>query len=107
MLSDRLKQIIDYKGISSRAFALKINVSSQSFGKYLQGREPAASILSTIIETFDDISAIWLLTGRGEMIRGEEPKEAPQDIKNLSETVKNLSETINRQSKIIETLTSK
>jgi transcriptional regulator with XRE-family HTH domain len=71
-IKDRLSQIVKYKGVTPRSFALKIGTSSQVFGNYLSGRDPSFEVLSKIVETFDDINPTWLLTGKGPMIRPEE-----------------------------------
>lgn len=107
MIKNRVIQLIDNKGIGKEKFFNSIGVTSANFRGSLLKSSLSSTTIEKIIAEIPEVNLDWLLTGRGEMIRGEEPKEAPQDIKNLSETVKNLSETINRQSKIIETLTSK
>lgn len=97
MISDRLNQLIKYKGISARAFALKIGTSSQVFGKYLEGRAPSFEVTSSIIEVFDDINPDWLLTGRGEMLRPASSPELSREERLLSliesqqRTIENLS----------------
>lgn len=97
MIAERLRQLVDFKGKSSRDFALKIGSSSQVFGKYLQGRSPSYEVLNCIIETFDDISAEWLLTGKGEMIKTkseETPAISLEILQSQQRTIENLSETI-------------
>ena len=71
-INDRLNQLLAYKQLTSRSFAMKLGVSSQRMGNYLKNRAPDYDVLSRIIETFVDISPDWLLTGRGEMLRNEE-----------------------------------
>lgn len=101
-ISERLRKIADYKNLSYRAFALKIGTSSQVFGTYLRGRVPSFEVISSIIETYDDISAEWLLTGNGNMLKSSStPHDSPETsslilsqqrtIENLSETIKNLT----------------
>lgn len=80
MITARIQQIINYLNVSPRAFALKIGTSSQVLGAYLRGREPSYKVLRSIIETYGSISAEWLLTGKGTMLKGE-----PTLVKHVSD----------------------
>lgn len=69
-INERIRLIIkqlDYK--SARAFALKIGISQTSFNDILKGAEPKFSTLNKILTAEPLISAEWLLTGTGEMLR--------------------------------------
>lgn len=65
----RLKQYIDYKGITVSGFERSIQISNASFGKSLQkGGTIGADKLEKILKIYPDINLYWLITGKGEMI---------------------------------------
>lgn len=69
-VNERIRLLIkelDYK--SARAFAIKIGISQTSFNDILKGAEPKFSTLNKIITAEPLISAEWLLTGTGEMLK--------------------------------------
>lgn len=108
MIAERLKQLVELKGISSRAFALSIGVSSQVFGKYLKDREPSYDTLRRIIETYDDISAEWLLTGKGEMLKkNAEESQITEDNSRLWALIESQTRTIESQQRTIEVFAQK
>lgn len=96
--------MVELKGISARAFALSIGVSSQVFGKYLKDREPSYDTLRRIIETYDDISAEWLLTGKGEILKGDSLNIAKNDVK-LWTVIESQQRTIEQNANTIAALT--
>ena len=63
---DRIKEIIKYKGISTRKFCMEIGVANGFFDKVRDvGTEKALKILNR----YPDISPEWLITGKGAMLR--------------------------------------
>jgi len=62
---DRIKQIIEYKGISTRKFCIEIGVANGFFDKV---KDVGSGKVLKILETYPDISANWLLTGKGDML---------------------------------------
>lgn len=74
---NRISQLIDYKGLSVRAFEISIGASNGAFGRAIKNNTDISSEwLSIIIEKYPDISAEWLLTGEGDMIK-RLPPESP------------------------------
>lgn len=70
MISERIKQIIDYKKISTRKFEQIIGCSNGVMAKIISKNTDISSVwVSKIIDNFEEISPEWLLTGRGEMLR--------------------------------------
>ena len=67
---ERIKKVISVKAKSPREFALLIDFNYSTLNNYLNGRRKSidSEMLSKIVSTFDDISANWLLTGKGSMI---------------------------------------
>lgn len=69
MVLDRIKQYIDFKGITVAAFERSIGMSNASFGKSLKtGGNIGSDKLENILSLYSDLSPNWLLTGRGDMI---------------------------------------
>ncbi len=62
---NRLLQFIDTKGISKREFCRRIDVSHTFLNS---DSEIGSDKLESIFSVFPDISADWLLTGRGAML---------------------------------------
>lgn len=69
MILERLKQYMDYKGLSVAAFERSIGMANASFGKSLKkGGAIGTDKLENILTTYPDISPLWLLRGVGEML---------------------------------------
>jgi hypothetical protein len=84
MILDRIKEYLDYRGISIAAFERSIGMSNASFGKSLKnGGAIGTDKLETILRTYNDISAEWLLRGEGEMLRGNRPPLTDDDYRLL------------------------
>lgn len=78
-ISLRIKKIVNFTGLSDRAFAQSIDLPQTTFTNILlKGTEPKSDVLRAIIEKYN-INAHWLLTGEGEMF-------VPQAKENLPET---------------------
>ncbi|HDL5700391.1 TPA: helix-turn-helix transcriptional regulator [Mannheimia haemolytica] len=68
-ISDRLKQILEVKGMSIREFSELTGISYRSAMNYLnEGRDPNVEGLVKIHEALG-ISITWLLTGNGAMFQ--------------------------------------
>ena len=78
-MNERLRQFIEYLGISIRNFEQKISVSNGLIARFLSKNTTIQSdVLSKICDTFSNLNPDWLLTGKGEMLRGS-VSEAPPD----------------------------
>lgn len=66
----RILKLIETKTYGNEAdFALKIGVKQQTLNNYTNGKRPVKlDTVLAILYTFSDISAEWLLRGKGEMI---------------------------------------
>ncbi|OBW93329.1 XRE family transcriptional regulator [Gallibacterium genomosp. 3] len=68
-ISDRLKQILEVKGMSIKEFSELTGISYRSAMNYLnEGRDPNVEGLIKIHEALG-ISITWLLTGNGAMFQ--------------------------------------
>lgn len=78
MILDRLKDYMDYKGITIAAFERSIGMSNASFGKSLKnGKAIGTDKLEKILMTYTDINPNWLLTGDGEMLKETHTDNCP------------------------------
>jgi len=69
---DRIKQIIEEKGLQSSSFADKIQVSRGTVSHILNGRnQPSKDTIDKILKTFPDISSSWFLREEGPMYNRE------------------------------------
>ena len=68
----RLKQFIEYKGFSVRAFEKECGVNNSTIKSAIRNNGALGSDkLIKIVEKFPELDANWLLLGKGSMIRGE------------------------------------
>lgn len=83
---ERIKQLIEIKndGLSESAFAEKMGMKQQTLNNYIRGiNKLPLSFISSLLSTFPEISAEWLLRGDGPMsisdnlpvFRGDETEE--------------------------------
>jgi transcriptional regulator with XRE-family HTH domain len=84
----RIKRLIDAKGLNTNAFALRIGIAQTTLSTYFtKNRYPAYETLHAILHTFPDVSAEWLMRGEGDMFicdglpvfRGDE-SESEEDL---------------------------
>lgn len=80
MILERLKQYIDFKGISVAAFERSIGMANASFGKSLKKQGAIGTDkLENILNIYPDISPLWLLKGEGNMISVNESAQPAQE----------------------------
>ena len=95
----RIKQFIDYKGLNVRTFEITVGFSNGAFASQLKNhRTIGVDKLENILNTYPEINANWLLTGKGQMLLGKPDiiKEPQSDYK-LSETEKELIQVLKDQ----------
>ena len=84
-MKDRVKEFIDYKGISAGELADLLDVQRSNISHIINGRnKPGAVFLERFLLTFPEINARWLLTGEGQMILVNsegQVKQAETDVK--------------------------
>lgn len=74
---ERVKRLIDCKSKSVREFANMINVKQVTLNQQIAGsRSLSLDVVSAILNSFEDISAEWLLRGVGEMFIQESTEYA-------------------------------
>lgn len=95
----RIKELIEHSGLSARAFALKCGIKDNTFSNQLNGvRDVSLNTITSILLTFENISAEWLLRGNGEMLLTSEQPTASNENDRLSKLIDTIAfqqDTIN------------
>lgn len=66
---DRIKEFIDFSGLTIASFERAISMSNGAFGKSLKtGGSIGSDKIEKIFETFPDLNPSWLITGHGRML---------------------------------------
>ena len=108
-INGRIREIILSAGITDSAFAKRIGVTQSVIASMFQrGTEPSAKVLTSILLTYEDISAEWLLRGKGQMLLSEvTPDPNIEQMKRLVDTITTLQGIITEQTKTNQLLTKK
>nr|WP_289622464.1 XRE family transcriptional regulator [Bacteroides intestinalis] len=106
----RIKEVIAYYKLTDRAFAIKCGIKQNTLSRQLNGvSEISVPTINAILDNYDDISAEWLLRGKGEMLisANQSKDENTERISRLVDTIATLQGTINEQLKTIQALQEK
>lgn len=108
-INSRIREIINFTHVTDNAFAKKIGVTQSVIASMFQrGTEPSAKILTAILSTFTDISAEWLLRGKGAMLLSETTLDSNLERMNrLVDTITTLQGALNEKEKAIKLLEEK
>ena len=106
-INGRIREIILSAGITDSAFAKRIGVTQSVIASMFQrGTEPSAKVLTSILLTYEDISAEWLLRGKGQMLLSEvTPDPNIEQMNLLVDTITTLQGIITEQTKTNQLLT--
>ena len=106
-INGRIREIILSAGITDSAFAKRIGVTQSVIASMFQrGTEPSAKVLTSILLTYEDISAEWLLRGKGQKLLSEvTPDPNIEQMKRLVDTITTLQGIITEQTKTNQLLT--
>lgn len=64
----RIRDLIEIKGYSINSFSKEIGIAQVTLNNYFRlNRLPAYETIYAILHTFPDVSAEWLMRGKGEM----------------------------------------
>ena len=103
---NRIKEVIALSGLSDRAFAIKCGIKQNTFNRQLGGvSEVSASTINAILDNYEEISAEWLLRGKGSMLLQKEETEPGMDkLKSIVYTIANLQDEINEKTMLTQRL---
>lgn len=69
---DRIRKVKEYANLTTRAFALKMNLNQPSVDRMMKGVYAVnMNLVAAILEHFPEISAEWLMRGNGTMLNKE------------------------------------
>ena len=103
---NRIKEVIAVSGLSDRAFAIKCGIKQNTLSRQLGGvSEVSASTINAILDNYEEISAEWLLRGKGSMLLQKEETEPGMDkLKSIVYTIANLQDEINEKTMLTQRL---
>ena len=103
---NRIKEVIALSGLSDRAFAIKCGIKQNTLSRQLGGvSEVSASTINAILDNYEEISAEWLLRGKGSMLLQKEETEPGMDkLKSIVYTIANLQDEINEKTMLTQRL---
>lgn len=84
-VKERLISFLEYKKISKSEFGRILHVSNAYVTSLRKSISP--EILKGIALNFPDLNTTWLLTGEGEMLKGESPKMPDNQEKNAKNNI--------------------
>lgn len=115
-VADKLYKYLKDKGITQRSIAETMGVTEQSVNSLIRGRRSFGRKTSMLWEKHYGLSAAWLMTGEGEMIKNQyqEPQEETEFvckedynenyIELLKQQIEDKNEIIKTQSELINQL---
>lgn len=100
----RIQQLKDHFNLSTRALAIKCGLNQPTLDRMLKGINAMnLNCISSILQSFPEVSAEWLMRGEGEMLN--KPSTIDIDrISTLVDTIATLQKTINEKDKTIAVL---
>jgi len=105
-MRERLKKIINYSGLSERAFAIKCGINQPTLFNQLKGiRSISLESVLAIGRTFPEVSRDWLFMGEGEMLKSQ--NKDSERINCLVDAITTMQEAINAKNDTIATLIEK
>lgn len=81
MIKDRIIQLLEYKSIGKENFYSQIGMTSASFRGKAKETPLNSNAIENILSVIPDVSPEWLLTGKGEMLKTDQPES--NESKNL------------------------
>lgn len=77
---NRIKQLQDVLGVSENELAQRLGMSQSTLNSYTLGkRKPSYDLAESILATFVDVSAEWLMRGEGSMYISDIPTDSDTD----------------------------
>jgi len=78
---DRFDQYMVYRNLNDNRVTVQLGLSNGVIGKSRrEGRDLSPKVVEKILETYQDLSRNWLISGQGEMIVGENTADKGEGI---------------------------
>ena len=91
---ERIRHLIAESGLSERAFAIRCGLTQNTLNRQLNGeREISLAVVLAILNTYQEVSAEWLLRGEGSPTKKAKPVSDKETL--LIDTIAMQQETIN------------
>lgn len=91
---ERVKAVIKHYGMTDRAFALTCGLKQNTFCNQLNGkRDISLTTIESILNSFSEISAEWLMRGKGSMFIPSNNHE-PENLSSLVDTIATLTSVV-------------
>lgn len=98
----RIKAVLAYSNMTETQFAKRVGITQSSLNRTMRGAtEISFKLVNAILTEFDEISAEWLMRGKGTMLAGDNTAAYNKRIDSLvdvvamqQEIIKNLQEKI-------------
>lgn len=95
----RIKEYLEFKGISNAAFEKSMGLSNAAFRNLLlKGGSIGSDKLENFITLYPEVSLLWLVKGEGAMLTDNQPEnpvtEEPSGLNGKDEVVKILREML-------------
>lgn len=103
----RIKFLIENTGLSERAFALRCGINQPTLFNQLKGnRAVSLQTLESILKAFPEVSADWLICGKGQMLKEDisADKRGMDRVNSLVDTIAILQEAINTKTAMMAQL---
>lgn len=105
---NRILQLRDFYGLSTRALAIKCGINQPTLDRMLKGINALnLNCVVSILNSFPDISAEWLMRGSGAMLISSAPSQDIERVNKLVNTIATLQDTIDSKSDAITALTER
>ena len=102
-MKTRLIEVINYSGLSVRAFALSCGMNRPTLYRMLKGINAVnLNCIVSVLEHFPEISAEWMMRGQGSMLL-DNSKEVERMTK-LMDAITTLQDAINAKNDTIKLL---
>ena len=104
----RIKSIIEYYKMNVNSFSKHIGIDNNvTIGNIVNTRlnKPSYDVIQKILQTFENISADWLITGKGKMLKEQSFENNPQiPINSVCELCQSKDQVIKIQEKLIKSI---
>lgn len=101
----RIQTLKNFYGLSTRALAVKCGMNQPTVDRMLKGINAInINFISSILSSFPEVSAEWLLRGEGEMTKGEITTKEMERINKLNNVVDSLQDVIDSRNATIALL---
>lgn len=92
-LNARFLAVMQHYGLNKGDFAQKLGISQGVISHISSGRnKPGMEMTQSLLTEFPDISADWLVLGRGDMFRPKEVWDGKADLLKLLDEIKLLNQ---------------